>query len=547
MQRVLRYWHTLRYLRPVQFYGRLWFRLYKPKPDRRKAPLKRPATGGWVLAAERPASLLGAVTFSFLNVTYQLNEVGWNSTVPEKLWVYNLHYFDDLNAAGAASRYEWHRTLLAQWVAENPAGDGVGWEPYPTSLRIVNWIKWALAGNELPEVCVESLAVQARWLMGRLEFHLLGNHLFANAKALLFAALFFSGAEADLWLKRALGILKKEVGEQLLADGGHFERSTMYQSIFLEDMLDLINLAGAWPGRIDTMEVSRWRDAASGMLGWMEGMRHPDGEIAFFNDAAPGIAPKPAALRAYAGKLGLHPAYPKAGGAGVTMHRFTESGYIRLASPTAVALLDVAPVGPDYLPGHAHADTLSFEMSLFGQRVVVNGGTSCYGLGPERLRERQTRSHSTVEVDAQSSSEVWGGFRVARRAYPFGLQLTLNNGCWIVGCSHDGYKRLVGQPVHHREWQMEENSLLVSDSVVGGAYPAVARFLFHPSLRVSEKGAGSWLVVFPAGHGMEVKVLFGKGSLVSDHYAPEFGKVLPAQALAVVLVGGKSRTQFIWN
>ncbi|WP_413889036.1 hypothetical protein [Candidatus Aalborgicola defluviihabitans] len=27
----LRYWHTLRHLKPVQFYGRLWIKLYRPQ------------------------------------------------------------------------------------------------------------------------------------------------------------------------------------------------------------------------------------------------------------------------------------------------------------------------------------------------------------------------------------------------------------------------------------------------------------------------------------------------------------------------------------
>ena len=81
-----------------------------------------------------------------------------------------------------------------------------------------------------------------------------------------------------------------------------------------------------------------------------------------------------------------------------------------------MALLDVAPVGPDYLPGHAHADTLSFELSLFGQRVLVNSGTSQYEAGPERSRQRGTAAHNTVIVDGHDSSEVWAGFRVARRA-----------------------------------------------------------------------------------------------------------------------------------
>ena len=80
----------------------------------------------------------------------------------EKLWRYNLHYFDDLNAFDADSRKHWHTDLLLRWVRENPPGAGTAWEPYPTSLRIVNWIKWALAGNELPHECVTSLAVQAR-------------------------------------------------------------------------------------------------------------------------------------------------------------------------------------------------------------------------------------------------------------------------------------------------------------------------------------------------------------------------------------------------
>jgi hypothetical protein len=39
--------------------------------------------------------------------------------------------------------------------------------------------------------------MQVRFLRKRLEVHLLGNHLFANAKALVFAGLYFSGDEAE--------------------------------------------------------------------------------------------------------------------------------------------------------------------------------------------------------------------------------------------------------------------------------------------------------------------------------------------------------------
>ena len=48
-----------------------------------------------------------------------------------------------------------------RWIAGNPIGFGVGWEPYPISLRICNWIKWHLSGNRLQTAAVESLFLQA--------------------------------------------------------------------------------------------------------------------------------------------------------------------------------------------------------------------------------------------------------------------------------------------------------------------------------------------------------------------------------------------------
>ena len=282
---------------------------------------------------------------------------------------------------------------------------------------------------------MQSLAVQTSWLTRRLERHILGNHLFANAKALVFAGCFFSGSEADTWLQEGLAIIRKELPEQVLLDGGDFERSPMYQAIFWEDLLDLLNLARAYPEVLPATDVASWREVVMQMQAWLHGMTHPDGEIAFFNDAAIGIAPSPEELCGYAERLGVgghQPALDK-------LQHFASSGYIRLASAQAVAFLDVAPVGPDYLPGHAHADTLSFEWSLFGQRVVTNGGTSEYGTGPIRQLERGTAAHSTVTINDENSSEVWGGFRVARRAYPLDLTIDQRTDCITVRCSHTGY------------------------------------------------------------------------------------------------------------
>lgn len=531
----LRYWHTIRHLKPVQVYGRLWFRLVRPAPDLRPAPPVRTTAGPWVLAARRQPSLLDAGRHCFLNETHELRAGAWDDPALPKLWRYNLHYFDDLNAQDAASRSTLHGALMAQWVRENPPASGSGWEPYPASLRIVNWIKWSLAGNALPAECVYSLAVQTRHLSRRLEHHLLGNHLFANAKALVFAGLFFAGEEADAWLAAGMAILARELPEQILADGGQFERSTMYHALALEDLLDLINLFRA-AGR---PLPDAWRGLAARMVDWLAAMSHPDGRIALFNDAAFGIAPANEELLRYATSLGIDAARSPS----PQRRLLADSGYLRAEAADAVLILDVAPVGPDYLPGHAHADTLSFELSLFGQRVFCNGGTSRYGLGPEREAERGTAAHNTVVIDAEDSSEVWAGFRVARRARPFDLSVSGDESVTEVGCAHDGYTRLPGRPVHRRRWQLRAGRLCIADRVEGRCASAVARYHLHPGVacEIDAQGGGGVLRL-PGGESVRWRVAGGVLRQTESRYCPEFGIRLERPCLEIAFTPGSEAT-----
>ena len=528
------YFHTLRYLTPGQIYWRIWYRFSRPRVNPSPRPAVRLVSGHWVPPARRRQSLEDGEKFNFLNETGHLSVLGWDGPQREKLWRYNQHYFDDLNSTDAEVRSKWHIELVKRWIKENTPGQGTGWDPYPTSLRIVNWVKWHLGGHPLYDECLQSLAIQTRWLSRRIEWHILGNHLFANAKAMVFAGLCFKGPEAQKWLDIGLDIIAKELPEQVLPDGGNFERSPMYHAIFLEDILDLINLAGAYPDVVREEHVNEWRTTASKMLRWLEGMCHPDGEIAFFNDAAIGIAPPPAEIKMYAKHLGIPIDNPNSTSGQITVCRFSDSGYIRLEDVSVCALLDVAPIGPDYLPGHAHADTLSFELSLFGKRIFVNGGTSQYGNGLVRTEERGSSAHNTVVVNDENSSEVWSRFRVARRAYPLGLEVTDGGDNVFVTCEHDGFMRLHGQPVHKRSWQLCHGQLIVQDSIRGNFESAIARFHIHPDLRIYSVDRHTYSLRFPDSQ-QDVKVFVLNGASFVEHgfFSPEFGTRLNSQCLVV--------------
>lgn len=536
----------MRYLKPHQVYRRIWFRFIKPHADDSPAPTVRIRPGSFCSPARRTPSLVNADTFHLLNQSGSLSTLGWVDTAEtrfhSKLWRYNQHYFDDLNASNSETRNHWHVALLHIWVKENRPGSGIGWDPYPISLRIVNWVKWSFAGNKLPSICVQSLAVQARFLNKRIEWHILGNHLLANAKALIFAGLFFSGDEADQWLHKGLKIISDELPEQVLADGGNFERSPMYHSILLEDLLDLLNLVQVFPGIITDKNVIYWREVVQSMLYWLGGMTHPDREIAFFNDAAICIAPSPSELKSYASRLGL-----RSDSIYARVTHFAESGYVRISSMDAIVLLDVAPVGPDYLPGHAHADTLSFELSLFGQRVFVNGGTSQYDTDEVREFERGTANHNTVEINGKNSSEVWGSFRVARRAYPRDLVINETSHLVSVSCAHNGYRRLPGKPIHRRKWEFSDTELTVSDNINGAFESAIAYFHVHPDICIFANGGASWLLQLPQGQKVIVTVKTGDSQLTPSFYAPEFGKRLETQCLKIALAKEDSRVTINWS
>lgn len=508
------------------------------------APALRQGVQAWRAPARRSPSLVAPTEFLFLNMRGSLAEIGWDGAERDRLWRYHQHYFDDLNAAEAHTRREWHFDLLDDWIRRNPPRIGVGWEPYPTSLRISNLVKWALGGNELTDNIVGSLAIQCRWLMKRLEFHLLGNHLLANAKALVFAGLFFDGDEADRWLAKGLAILAREVPEQVLEDGGHFERSTMYHALVLEDLLDLCNLARCYtdaPGKLPLRQVEDWRIRAKSMCAWLHAMCHPDGEISFFNDAALGIAPPVSELDAYAERLGLGTPAKRVGTAWLK-----ESGYARLERRHAVAVLDMAPVGPDYIAGHAHADTLSFELSLFSQRVLVNSGTSCYGNSAERLRQRGTAAHNTVVVNGRDSSEVWGGFRVARRARPVGPQVRENSEIQ-ASCRHDGYHELPGRPLHERQWTLGDGWISVFDAVSGMPHSAEARFHFHPAVWVTCVGDERFgRGVLPNGESFCWRVEQGTARIECSTWHPRFGETHASRCLVVTLQHGQSLLRISW-
>ena len=444
----------------------------------------------------------------------------WRSEAP-LLWLFNLHYFAWL---GELPRDE-QRRLALDWIERCPPHAAhPGWMAYPLSLRLREWTTLASTADAWPEAerarLFASIEAQADCLADNLEWHLRGNHLLESAITLKRLAACFHGPAVSRWDERADSVFDLELTEQFLLDGGHVERSPMYHARLACGLLDLLNVLP----EADETRV-RVEQRLPAILRFVSSMRHPDGEIALFGDAALGIAPAPGAILAYARRLGIETPEFSAG-------CFPETGYHVWRSGGDALFVDAGPLGPDYLPAHGHGDIFSFELSLSGKRVVVDGGTSSYEPGAERNWARSTRAHNTVEIGNADQAEFFGAFRVGRRGRPHDVEARVSAKGLSVSGWHDGYRRLQGGPVHHRDLVLiAPDQLTVWDSVES-SLPTVSRVRFAPGARVRIEAVDA-VSIEVEGIALALKSFGASLSLEDGHYAPRFGERTPCPVLAL--------------
>lgn len=476
LDHALLYVRTVRHLRPEQFAHRVRLRTQRAMlarvPDavvERIRPLDVSATG-WPsgfspLESQLPPQCPGAAEnaegrFVFLNHERALGEpADWDQTGAAQLWRYHLHYFEWAWCFAAHADREWATKAFGElwksWRAAARFGRGDAWSPYVASLRA-----WVLCGvfdalvRHSPEEAAfrDDMALHARFLRAHLELDVGGNHLIKNLKAIAGLGVFLDDQRLIALARRRLA---KEIGVQVLPDGGHYELSPSYHCQVLGDLIDV----GALLAAAGQPPVPGLDDAVGAMRRWLGTMLMPDGDVPMFNDCWL-IGTDRVAL--------LEPSDRPA-------QRLTvlqPSGYVVMRpGPRMHLVADVGPPCPPSLPAHAHADCLSFELAVDGERVIVNSGTSTYEPGERRAYERSTAAHNTVEIDGQDQTEVWGAFRAARRAQAV-LERAVDTAEVIeVTASHDGYRRLAGRPIHRRTWRTqpgpEVERLYITDEITG--------------------------------------------------------------------------------
>ncbi len=359
----------------------------------------------------------------------------WSPTGAGLDWLAALHGFSwlrDLRVAGGETARETARRLVSDWIARHARWRRLPWRPDILAARIAAWIATAdviLQGAEpaFRAAFLRSLARQGRHLLrcgpGGLEG---GRRLMVLKGQVFAAAILFRGGRR---LRRALARLDDELARQILSDGGHVERSPAQQFAVLRDLVDIRAVLQA--GGFDVPHALQ--NAIDRMAPMLRFFRHGDGDLALFNDSGEGEA------------WLVDMVLTRAEAPGKPLASAPHAGFERIAVNRSLVVADTGAPPPPGARDHTFAGTLSFEMSVGKERMVVNCGGGP-GLGVAwRQGLRATAAHSTLTLADTNSTEILEapgrGSEIGKHPRKVTCARAEAEGATWLDMSHDGYVR----------------------------------------------------------------------------------------------------------
>lgn len=461
----------------------------------------------------------------------------WNPPGATESWSAELHGFAwlrDLRAVGGDTGRRTARDLIGRWMDECDRWHEVGWRPELIGRRLACWIAqhdfYAASGDALfKSRLLVSAGRQASHLARVLPAGLAGDPLVAGIKGLVYAGLFLPRGQP--WLARGMGLLERELAHQILADGGHVSRSPSTHLAVLRQLIDLraafVAAERAGPPGLQV--------AIDSMAGALRLFQHGDGGLSLFNDSNEEEGWQ------------VDMALSRADGKTKPLAQAPLSGFQRLTAGRVMVLVDSgAPPAPG-LDTHAHAGTLSFEMSVGRERLIVNCGAHPGDAG-WRQAQRMTAAHSTLTLADTNSSVMMPDGGLMRGPDIVTCRREEAEGNVWLDLSHDGYVPAFGL-VHRRRLFLagSGDELRGEDRLAASPDPAkirgaaararrgfAIRFHLHPMVQASLAQNGMAAILrLPSGNGWRLRSTDHKVTLEESIYLGRRGEIRKTQQAVI--------------
>jgi hypothetical protein len=463
--------YTISYLKFTQIYYQLFYRI---RIISFKQNLKRPnlLPLEFKLFTENNQSLeyLGNNKFNFLNLDLEFKgEIDWNYKNHGLLWTYNLCYFNFLFQNNLSVEI---KIDLIKSFSNSYNTIRYGKEPYPTSLRIINILKFISSHNINNNAIIDLVWKDVCNLKTKIEYHILANHILENCFALYFASKYFDSPQLK---KSSWEMLKLQLLEQITIEGAHYEYSPMYHNLLLSRLLDCLQLAVLTNSESEVRFLSK---IASKMFLWSKNIVWKNSNFPQINDSLNLNTIKNDFLLKYLIFLNVK---------GINENNLLVSNYLKFFSnDNYETIFKIHSFSPYYQPGHSHSDNLSVLLCVQNYEILVDPGYSTYLNNKKRILQRSTHYHNTVSIDNINSSNVWSSFRVGKR-----YKLVKSNYDTDISSAKICYaNRSIS---HLRSLNYSTNKIFVSDEISVNSKSSL-NWHFHPDCKVTELKNNTFLI-----------------------------------------------------
>lgn len=447
-----------------------------------------------------------------------------------RAYAHGFSWLRDLRALGTDAARTRARALVTDWMATSGL-ERLAERPDVAGARITAWLGHydffaASADDAFRTRLMGKLVSDARTLAASLPADEMDARALTALKGLIAAAVALP--EHAAFLTRALRYLPQELARQVLPDGCHVERSPAAQLLALQDLTEIRALLQA----AQTQPPAALATAIERMAPALRALRHGDGALALFNGAKEENPVLVDLVLTQAGRGGRAPA------------GLTEGGFHRLQAGRSVLVIDCGAPPPAGIDRFAHAGTLSMELSVGRERLIVNCGGVPTVEGAWRDAARATAAHSTLVVADTNSSELKPR-GLGRRPETVEVQRQEANGAHRLEATHDGYRRVNGA-LHRRCLYVAESGEDVrgEDAVESPeALPYVVRFHLHPLVSPSLQGDGETVVLRLSSGGTWRFRAVGAG--VSLEESVYLGGPEPRSTQQIVLTGSPDGPQIV--
>lgn len=503
-------------------------------PDAPAIPVRDP----WPGDAGRGARLLRDEMEAW-GTAWPLSPGGWaNTDGPPALRIaaHGFGWLRDLRMLGTDAARTRARQLVSGWIGV-PRHEALASRPDVAGARIAAWLGHydffaASADDAFRRPLMARLVMDARLLAARLPGEAIDGRMLTALKGLIAAGVALP--EHGPALARGLRLLPPELARQILPDGCHAERSPAAHLAALQDLCEiraLLQAARCPAPTVLTTAIERMAPA-------LRALRHGDGGLVLFNGTWDGTG-----READAALIEL--VLTQAGRGGRAPSGLTEGGFHRLQAGRSVLVLDGGPPPPPGLDSRAHAGTLSVELSVGRDRVVVNCGAAPVVLRSETDwsgAARATAAHSTLVVADTNSSEL-RPHGLGRHPRVVEVQRQEANGAHWLEASHDGYAYAFGATHRRRLYMAESGEDIRGEDVIEAPEPHAfaVRFHLHPDVQATPHEDGESVTLrLPGGSTWRFR---SEGAPAVVEESVYLGEPHPRPAKQIVLAASASEAQ----